>query len=73
MPRTNVVGTTTPPGSGAQQCAQAGEREHITDSTTGGTATTAAEFQFHPLADTFPLMEGEEFDAGRRHQGERVA
>ena len=28
MPRTNVVGATTPPGSGAQQCAQAGEREH---------------------------------------------
>src|SRR5215471_11864146 len=28
MPRTNVVGTTTPPGSGAQRCAQGGEREH---------------------------------------------
>jgi hypothetical protein len=42
MPRTNVVGTTTPPGSGAQQCAQAGEREHIADSTTGSAATTAA-------------------------------
>ena len=36
------MGTTTPPGSGAQQCAQAGEREHITDSTTGSAATTAA-------------------------------
>jgi hypothetical protein len=33
MPRTNVVGTTAPPGSGAQRCAQAGEREHITDRT----------------------------------------
>src|SRR5262249_13692429 len=33
MPRTNVVGTTAPSGSGAQQCAQAGEREHRTDST----------------------------------------
>src|SRR5262245_16134523 len=33
MPRTNVVGPTTPSGSGAQRCAQAGEREHITDST----------------------------------------
>jgi hypothetical protein len=42
MPRTNVVGTTAPPGSGAQRCAQAGEREHITDSTTGSAATTAA-------------------------------
>src|SRR5215471_8252979 len=42
MPRTNVMGTTAPPGSGAQQCAQAGEREHITDSTTGSAATTAA-------------------------------
>jgi hypothetical protein len=33
MPRTNVVGTTAPSGSGAQRCAQAGEREHRTDST----------------------------------------
>jgi hypothetical protein len=33
MPRTNVVGTTTPPGSGAQQCAQAGEREHRINNT----------------------------------------
>ena len=31
MLRTNVVvGTTTPPGSGAQRCAQAGERKHRT-------------------------------------------
>jgi hypothetical protein len=35
MPRTNVVGTTTPPGSGAQRCALAGEREHRIDSTAG--------------------------------------
>jgi hypothetical protein len=42
MPRTNVVGTTPPPGSGAQRCAQAGEREHISDSTTGTAVTTAA-------------------------------
>jgi hypothetical protein len=42
MARTNVVGTTAPPGSGAQRCAQAGEREHITDSTTGSATTTAA-------------------------------
>jgi hypothetical protein len=42
MPRTNVVGTTAPPGSGAQRCAQAGEREHITDSMTGSAATMAA-------------------------------
>jgi hypothetical protein len=41
MPRTNVVGTTAPPGSGAQRCAQAGEREHRIDST-AGTAATAA-------------------------------
>jgi hypothetical protein len=40
MPRTNVVGTTAPPGSGAQRCAQAGEREHRTDST-AGTASCA--------------------------------
>jgi hypothetical protein len=33
MPRTSVVGTTAPPGSGAQRCAQAGEGEHRTDST----------------------------------------
>ena len=31
MPRTNVVGTTAPPGSGAQRCAQAGEREQRID------------------------------------------
>jgi hypothetical protein len=42
MPRTNVVGTTTPPGGGAQRCAQAGEREHRTDSTAGTAATAAA-------------------------------
>jgi hypothetical protein len=41
MLRTNVVGTTPPPGSGAQRCAQAGEREHIIDST-ARTATAAA-------------------------------
>src|SRR5262245_22562800 len=33
MPRTNVVGTTAPPGSGAQRCAQAGEREHRINNT----------------------------------------
>jgi len=41
MPRTNVVGTTTSPGSGAQRCAQADEREHRTDST-GRPATATA-------------------------------
>src|SRR5215831_5079649 len=41
MPRTNVVGTTAPSGSGAQRCAQAGEREHRIDST-AGTATAKA-------------------------------
>jgi hypothetical protein len=41
MPRTNVVATTPPPGSGAQRCAQAGEREHHID-TAGTAATTAA-------------------------------
>jgi hypothetical protein len=33
MPRTNVVGTPAPPGSGAQRCAQAGEREHRINNT----------------------------------------
>src|SRR5262249_51925707 len=42
MPRTNVVGTTAPSGSGAQRCAQAGEREHRTDSTTRPAIATAA-------------------------------
>jgi hypothetical protein len=41
MPRTNVLGITPPPGSGAQRCAQAGEHEHRIDST-AGTAATAA-------------------------------
>ena len=44
MPRTNVVGTTAPPGSGAQRCAQAGEREHITDSTAHTATATAADW-----------------------------
>ena len=42
MPRTNVVGTTPTPGSGAQQCARADEREHRIDSRAGTAATTAA-------------------------------
>ena len=42
MPRTNVVGTTPPPGSGAQRCAQAGERQNSIDSTVGTAAITAA-------------------------------
>jgi site-specific DNA-methyltransferase (adenine-specific) len=41
MPRTNVVGTTAAAGSGAQRCAQAGEREHRTDSTAGPAKTTS--------------------------------
>jgi hypothetical protein len=46
MRRTNVVGTTAPPDSGARRCAQAGEREHITDSRTGNAATTACSSPF---------------------------
>jgi len=42
MPRTNAVGTTPPPGSDAQRCAQAGARKHRTDSTTGTATTTTA-------------------------------
>ena len=42
MLRTNVVGTTPPPGSGAQRCAQAGERENSIDSTADTAATTVA-------------------------------
>jgi hypothetical protein len=45
MPRTNVVGTTTPPGSGAQRCAQAGEREHRIDSTAGIATCAIRDFQ----------------------------
>ena len=45
MPRTNVVGTTAPPDSGARRCAQAGE-QHITDSRTGSAATTACSSPF---------------------------
>jgi len=41
MPRTNVVGTTAAAGSGAQRCAQAGERKHRTHSTTGPATTTS--------------------------------
>src|SRR5215831_435891 len=46
MPRRNDAGTTAPLGSGAQRCAQAGEREHITDCTTGSAATTACSSPF---------------------------
>jgi hypothetical protein len=42
MPRTNVVGTTAPAGSGAQRCAQASKRERRSDSTAGTAATIAA-------------------------------
>ena len=42
MPRTDVVGTTPPPGSGAQRCVQAGERQNSIDSTVGTAAITAA-------------------------------
>jgi ParB-like chromosome segregation protein Spo0J len=62
MPRTNVVGTTAPPGSGAQQCAQAAEREHRIESTAGAAAPAARSSPFHPLADRFPPIEGVEFD-----------
>src|SRR5262249_21487282 len=41
MPRTNVVGTTASPGNGAQRCAEAGERKHRADSTTGPATTTS--------------------------------
>jgi hypothetical protein len=41
MPRTNVVGTTASPGSAAQRCAQAGEREHRVAG--DGAATEAVE------------------------------
>jgi hypothetical protein len=47
MPRTNVVGTTAPPGSGAQRCAQAGEREHRTDNTTRPATATATDATAH--------------------------
>jgi hypothetical protein len=43
MPRTNVVGTTVAAGSGAQRCAQAGERKHRTDSTTGTAVTNGGQ------------------------------
>jgi hypothetical protein len=45
MPHTNVVGTTTPHGSGAQRCAQAGEREHRIDSTAGTASRAIRDFQ----------------------------
>jgi len=38
---TNLVGTTARPGSGAQQCAQAGKREHRIDSTARPATATA--------------------------------
>src|SRR6516164_3052884 len=58
MSRTNVMGTTAPPGSGAQRCAQAGEREHRIDSTADTAATTAAR--------SSPLLSAYEGGAFRR-------
>jgi hypothetical protein len=51
MLRTNVVGTTPPPGSGAQRCAQAGERDNSIDSTAGAAATTAARLSMASVYD----------------------
>src|SRR5262249_36386247 len=50
MPRTNVVGTTAPSGSGAQRCAQAGEREHrpAIAPATGATAHKAKHYCRNP-------------------------
>src|SRR5262245_60385286 len=78
MLRTNVVGTTAPPGSGAQRCAQAGEREHRIDSMAGTAATAArssrattlaeqllrdrAERTARPRAASRPKVEGSDFD-----------
>jgi hypothetical protein len=50
VPRTNVVGTTPPPGSGTQRCAQVGARKHRTDSTTGPATTTSNSIDPRPLA-----------------------
>jgi len=50
MPCTNVVGTTPLPGSGAQRCAQAGERKHRIDSTTGPATTTSNAIDLRRLA-----------------------
>jgi hypothetical protein len=61
MRRTNVVGTTAPPGSGAQRCAQAGEREQIAHGTSGSAATTAASSS--PLFSAYH---------GQRWPGERI-
>jgi hypothetical protein len=44
MPRTNVAGATAPPGSVAQRCAQAGEREHLIDSTSARAAINFARY-----------------------------
>jgi hypothetical protein len=55
MLRTNIVGTTNPPGSGAQRCAQAGEREHRIDSTAGTASCAIGEFcaRYGICRDTF--------------------
>jgi hypothetical protein len=54
MLRTNVVGTTTPHGSGAQRCAQAGEREHRIDSTAGTASCAIRDFQRLPAEQGAP-------------------
>jgi DNA methylase len=54
---TNVVGATPPEGSGAQRCAQAGEREHRIDSTAGTAATRAV--RSSPLLSAYEVLIGD--------------
>jgi hypothetical protein len=57
MPRTNVVGTTAAAGSGAQRCAQAGERKHRTHSTTGTAVTNGISCREEEAEPAPPLTE----------------
>jgi hypothetical protein len=69
MPRTNVVGTTAPPDSGARRCAQAGEREHITDSTARpatGATTLPTRICSH-CGERFALRPRRGRNSGKRH------
>src|ERR1700750_1354474 len=69
MPRTNAVGTTPHTGSGAQRCAQAGEREHITDSTARSAtgSTTLPTRKCSHCGERFALRPRRGRNSGKRH------
>jgi hypothetical protein len=53
MAHTHVLGANAPPGSGAQRCALAGERERLTNNTAGPARTPAA--RLSPMVSVYDI------------------